>query len=275
MKFQVLIDNDTLHDDLKTEHGLSIYLETDRLKYLLDTGGSHLFIENAKAMEIDLTQIDYVFISHGHLDHIGGLLPFLKINSKAKVIISQNALQQSYFSVRNNKRSISTNDDFTPYFERFVFIDEFLQIENEVHVFKCNCKQFELPRANITLMKDVNGQIAHDDFNHELVFVYGNRHLFVYTGCAHSGVLNILNEIHQKINMPVKILIGGFHLIDGNYETKSEIEEIAKQLNENYPLTKFLTGHCTGVNAYHLLKQKLDIRLSFFYTGLTVIEPNT
>ena len=69
----VLSDNRTNNKLLQTEHGLSVYLECPSGKYLLDTGASDLFIRNAKVLGIDLADVDYCLISHGHNDHIGGL----------------------------------------------------------------------------------------------------------------------------------------------------------------------------------------------------------
>ena len=73
MKWTVLSDNRTNNNLLKTEHGLSILLETEKHRILLDTGASDVFIRNAEKMDIDLSTVDYVFISHGHSDHAGGL----------------------------------------------------------------------------------------------------------------------------------------------------------------------------------------------------------
>ena len=86
MKWTVLADNRTQNSSLQTEHGLSILLETDRHRILLDTGASDIFIRNAERLGIDLSIVDYVFISHGHSDHAGGLRHFLTINDKGKVI---------------------------------------------------------------------------------------------------------------------------------------------------------------------------------------------
>ena len=93
MKWTVLSDNRACNDQLQTEHGLSILLETDKHRILLDTGASDVFIRNAERlrvgatagmqMGIDLSKVDYVFISHGHSDHAGGLKHFMAINEKA------------------------------------------------------------------------------------------------------------------------------------------------------------------------------------------------
>ena len=73
MKWTVLSDNRTNDSQLQTEHGLSILLETDKHCILLDTGASDVFIRNAEIMGIDLSMVEFVFISHGHSDHAGGL----------------------------------------------------------------------------------------------------------------------------------------------------------------------------------------------------------
>lgn len=84
MRLVVLADNRTLSRDLQTEHGLCVYLETDQHKILLDTGASDIFIQNANKLNINLQAIDYVFISHGHSDHIGGYLIFWKSTEQLK-----------------------------------------------------------------------------------------------------------------------------------------------------------------------------------------------
>jgi 7,8-dihydropterin-6-yl-methyl-4-(beta-D-ribofuranosyl)aminobenzene 5'-phosphate synthase len=86
MQWTVLSDNRTSNPALETEHGLSILLATERYKILLDTGASDVFIRNAEQLGIDLSDVDYVFISHGHSDHAGGLRYFLEQNQRAKVI---------------------------------------------------------------------------------------------------------------------------------------------------------------------------------------------
>ena len=96
-EFVVLADNRSNNTELLSEHGLSVYVETENHKLLLDTGKSNIFLMNAQKLGIHLEDVDYVFISHGHNDHIGGLPFFLQINEKAKVIVSSLVPQQQYF----------------------------------------------------------------------------------------------------------------------------------------------------------------------------------
>jgi 7,8-dihydropterin-6-yl-methyl-4-(beta-D-ribofuranosyl)aminobenzene 5'-phosphate synthase len=278
MKIVVLSDNRQLQEELGNEHGLCIYLETEKYKCLLDTGASDMFIQNAEKMVIDLQDVDYVFISHGHSDHTGGLNAFLELNTKAKIILSNKALSQHFFSNRKGLHEISTQINTVNYPDRFIFIDGVTKFENEIVAFPCQQDLYPLPKANDTLMTEDENGLKPDNFNHEIAVCFGIDDLLVYTGCAHHGVLNILNSVQNITGKRISTLIGGFHLMDGfpgQYETEEEINEIAGSLAADYPETMIYTGHCTGDKVYSLLKTKLDTKLKSFYTGFTLfIQPS-
>jgi 7,8-dihydropterin-6-yl-methyl-4-(beta-D-ribofuranosyl)aminobenzene 5'-phosphate synthase len=85
MIIKVLAENTSATNDLCSEHGLSLYIETKGHKLLFDTGASAFFAENAIKMNVDLSAVDLAVISHGHYDHGGGLKTFLNINTCARV----------------------------------------------------------------------------------------------------------------------------------------------------------------------------------------------
>ena len=76
MKWTVLSDNRSNDSRLFTEHGLSILLEAEQHRILLDTGASDVFINNAEQLGLDLSTVDYVFISHGLLRPLDAILPY-------------------------------------------------------------------------------------------------------------------------------------------------------------------------------------------------------
>ena len=76
MKIVTLIENTACRDDVRPEHGLSLYIETGRHKILFDAGQTDRFAENARALGVDLSQVDIAILSHGHYDHGGGLMRF-------------------------------------------------------------------------------------------------------------------------------------------------------------------------------------------------------
>ena len=225
MKWTILSDNRSSDSRLSTEHGLSILLETERHKILLDTGASDVFIKNAEQLGIDLSDVDYVFISHGHSDHAGGLRYFLEYNRQAQVIVSPDAMGGKFFSKRGNLHNITT---------------EWPEIDD-----------------------DRNGDYIHDDFRHELaLYVDG----LLFTGCAHSGLENILAACPWHVHT----VVGGFHLLDGQ-ETDEELVALAQRLKERYPETRFYTSHCTGDNVFDVMKVVMGKQLQSFRCG-TMIE---
>ena len=255
MKWTILSDNRSSDSRLSTEHGLSILLETERHKILLDTGASDVFIKNAEQLGIDLSDVDYVFISHGHSDHAGGLRYFLEYNRQAQVIVSPDAMSGKFFSKRGDLHSITTEwpeiDD-----DRLISIDQTCEIAEGLHAIAHIPQIHPMPRGNQKLY-------VHDDFRHELA-LYADGLLF--TGCAHSGLENILAACPWHVHT----VVGGFHLLDGQ-ETDEELVALTHRLKANYPETRFYTSHCTGDNVFDVMKVVMGKQLQSFRCG-TMIE---
>ena len=262
MRWTVLSDNRSDDSRLTTEHGLSILLHTDRLMILLDTGASDVFIRNAEQLGIDLSAVDYVFISHGHSDHAGGLRNFLEYNQKAQVIVSPDAMSGKFFSKRGNLHSITTEWPEIGE-DRLVLIDQTCEILEGLHVIAHIPQTHPMPKGNQNLyVQNANGDYIHDDFRHEqALYVDG----LLFTGCAHSGLENIL----AACPWPVHSVIGGFHLLDGQ-ETDDEIKALAQGLKAKYPETQFYTSHCTGDNVFGVMKDVMDEQLQSFRCGTVI-----
>ena len=286
LKWTVLSDNRSDDSRLSIEHGLSILLQTtnereqcdaciniaerggarrsqtERHKILLDTGASDVFIRNAEQLGIDLSDVDYVFISHGHSDHAGGLRYFLQHNQKAQVIVSPDAMSGKFFSKRGNLHSITTEwpeiDE-----DRLVLADQTCEILEGLHVIAHIPQTHPMPKGNQNLyVQNANGDYIHDDFRHEqALYVDG----LLFTGCAHSGLENIL----AACPWPVHSVIGGFHLLDGQ-ETAGEIKALAQRLKAKYPETQFYTSHCTGDNVFEVMKNVMGEQLQTFRCGTII-----
>lgn len=278
MNFTLLIDNNQHPEQqLLSEHGISIYFEQDNYKWLLDTGNSPLFIQNAKSLGVDLTDIDFVLISHAHKDHTGGLAAFLEINAKAKVFLSANIPDQRYFSFRQgDKRDISL--DFSvieKHWHRFNWIEESAYLSENVAVITNILNPFPTPRANSTLFIEKKQQLMPDLFQHEIALaIQSDNGLLVFSGCAHNGLINTIKASADFTGMSVvKACIGGAHLPDKtnetSYESDEEIITIARQVKEQFPEMMLLTGHCTGRHAQRLLKSVLGDNMDVFYSGYT------
>lgn len=262
MTWTVLSDNRTNDNQLETEHGLSILLETEKHRILLDTGASDVFIRNAEKKGIDLSTVDFVFLSHGHSDHAGGLRFFMNINDKAKVIVSPHALSEKFYSRRKYLHSITTQwPEGTN--ERLLIVDKTCKIDDDLYIIANIPKIYPMPQGNSHLLVEDGNDYIPDDFRHELA-LYTEGLLF--TGCAHSGLENIL----AACPYPVNAVVGGFHLLD-DHETEDELLNLGQRLKQNYPKTTFYTSHCTGNTVYSILKDVMGDQIQSFSCGTKII----
>ena len=262
MKWTVLVDNRTNNPTFETEHGLSILLETEKHSILLDTGASDMLIRNAERLGKDLSRVDYVFISHGHSDHAGGLKHFMAINKKAKVIVSPDAISGKFYSKRRFLHSITTEWPEIPQ-ERLLEIEHSGNIGDDIYVIAHIPQIHPMPEGNQHLfVQDTQGQYIQDDFRHELA-LYTDGLLF--TGCAHSGLENIL----AACPLPVNTVVGGFHLLD-NHESEAKLSELSYRLADAYPNTQFYTSHCTGDAVFVFLQGVMGNKIHPFSCGTTI-----
>lgn len=95
MKITSLTEN-TCKTGLPSEHGLSLYIETEEHTILFDMGQTDLFARNAEQLGADLEKVDIAVLSHGHYDHGGGLKKFLELNHTAPVYLSRYAFEPHY-----------------------------------------------------------------------------------------------------------------------------------------------------------------------------------
>ena len=85
MELITLVDNLVYGEGLTGEHGSSFLIKTKGKTILFDTGQTNAFINNAAYLAEDLSEVDFVILSHGHYDHCGGLEAFLALNQTATI----------------------------------------------------------------------------------------------------------------------------------------------------------------------------------------------
>ena len=274
VKINVLIDNQPGDDALlECEHGLSFYIETGCSRVLCDMGASEKFISNASRMGIDLSAIDFAFVSHGHADHTGGLPDYLKAFGEKKVYLSERISKEMYFSSRRgSRRDISTERSvFENHQDRLVLLKDSCWITPEIAAVYTDVHEHSQPLGNAFLSKEVYGEESLDNFGHELsLVVLTSEGLVIVSSCSHGGAANIIKSCCRFTGMPrIYAFVGGLHLVDGE-QTTSEVEAFVKEIKTECPDIKIYTGHCTGELAkQELVNRSLDIRI--FKTG-DVIE---
>lgn len=263
MKIKTLIDDASISDKYRSEHGLSLYIQTEKHNILFDVGQSKLFSENAELMGVSIEDVDILIISHGHFDHGGGLKTFLELNQNAKIFINEKAFGD-YFS--SDSRYIGLNKKLKNE-ERITFVGDEFVIDEELKLFTGNNLNKKYEIENHGLLKFENYKSTADDFLHEQYLIVSEKekkHLI--SGCMHKGILNIAKWAK---NENVSTIIGGLHL----YKVKLDesginyINDIAKELLDTQMC--FFTCHCTGQEQFEVLNGVLKDRIKYLSTGTT------
>ena len=272
MKVTTLLENKTTCDTLRCEHGLSLYIETERHKILFDSGASDAFWENAKALGIDLTQVDIAFLSHAHNDHCGGLLTFLAGNRITKVYLQKESFGDYYVVTPEKREFIGLDPKLREYAGRFVMVEGVTRIDDELTLFSGIRTHELLSEANATLRERIGEEYPRDAFRHEQdLLVTENGKTALFAGCAHSGIVNILNRAEEILGRAPDYVFAGFHLYNptlGQSEPRALVDAVGGRLCA-LKGTRYVTGHCTGDDAYAWLREKLGGRLAYMATGTT------
>ncbi|HHX78297.1 MAG TPA: MBL fold metallo-hydrolase [Acholeplasmataceae bacterium] len=272
MIIKCLTDNIAYKESFLSEHGLSIYFEVNNKKILFDTGATDVFIKNSKQLKVELKDVDFLIISHGHYDHGGGLEEFLNINSKAKIYIQKTAFNDFYsLQEDNTTRYIGLDKSFLNN-ERFILIDNEFEINNFLTIFSKVSEKVLFPSGNKHLLVYKNHQLEQDGFTHEQYLIVKEKDKVVLvTGCSHKGIINIINECKKTYKLEIDYVIGGFHLFSHSKsisEEESIIKEYSSILLENDII--YYTCHCTGEEAYKLLKKNMGKKINYLSSGMDI-----
>lgn len=277
MIVSVLVEN-TAGDSLCGEHGLCLFVEFNGRHYLIDTGASGLFAENAEKMGIDLNTVDMAFLSHAHYDHSGGYPAFFARNGHAKVYLQESSRNRHYFKIAGPiKKYIGIPEGILDtYDDRFAYVDGAARVDDGVFIVPHSSKGI-LERAIHTHMCVViDGQTRYDDFRHEQTVVFEEADgLVCFNSCSHSGVDIAVREVEGAFpGKRIKAYFGGFHMmgmtgISSCSYSREEVLRVAEELMAS-SAAKFYSGHCTGKIAYEWLKERMGSRLEAFQSGKVI-----
>lgn len=271
MIIKTLVENTSISESIASEHGLSLYIETKNYKILFDVGESNLFLVNAEKLDVNISEIDYLIISHGHYDHGGGLRRFLQENAKAEVFIHNLAFQKHYAFRSNDEIDYIGLDEDLKTDKRIIYTGDRFFINKGIYVFSNITHKGPLPKSNSGLLTEDNGQLIDDIFLHEQnLVIEEDDETVLITGCAHNGIINIIKHFYDMRGHMPSYVIGGFHLssrLVGNENTET-IDNIAEYLMD--AKAKYYTCHCTGIEPYKQLKATMGDRIDYLKTGSVI-----
>jgi len=230
-------------------------------------GYSDVFIKNAQKMNIHFWDLDYLVLSHGHLDHTWGLVPLIKLYTEAKIekidyhkptLITH---PSSFFTkkVKDLKQigSVISQEELGKHFK--------VQLSKEpVWLTKKLIFLGEIERKNTFEAKNPIGKVVKGNFEEDDYLIddsalayRSSKGLVIITGCSHSGICNII-EYAKKICGDDRIIdiVGGFHLLNPG---KKQLEGTLKYLEKIKP-REVHACHCTDLKSKIALSQVINLK---------------
>ncbi|HOV86364.1 MAG TPA: MBL fold metallo-hydrolase [Syntrophobacteraceae bacterium] len=274
-KITVLCENTVASPGFLGEHGFAALVETPEETILFDTGQGFGLVQNALRLQKDLRRVTRLVLSHGHFDHTGGLLSFLGIHGPCDVTAHPDVLVERFrwMPVGSEEKPLSIG---IPWHEaylttrgaRFRWQREFAEISPNVFI------SGEVPRKTAFETGDPkfvvrkNGQWAPDPFLDDYsLFVVTPRGLIVLLGCAHAGLINILNHAVEKTGEErIHAIVGGTHL---GFSPEVQTEDTLRALRK-YRIEVLATSHCTGQRPVARLAAEFGDRFAFGHVGFVL-----
>src|ERR1700726_2152994 len=264
-KSQITILYDAFGTDpsMAKDWGFSALVEIAGRRILFDTGNdADIFAANVKAKSVDLTNLDFVVLSHRHSDHMAGLNYVLSVNPPGKVYAPKEGFGIYGSSLPS---SFYRKDDSLPpqmrYYDgkppevlkfgaawrgaNFELIDKTTEIVPGITL--------------IALVSDAPGTKELKELSLAINTVEG---VVLVVGCSHPGIERIV-EAAAAINPRIHIVAGGFHLVVAPDDV---VAKIVAALKNTFKVENIAPGHCTGEPTFAALKQAFGS--SYIYAGV-------
>jgi 7,8-dihydropterin-6-yl-methyl-4-(beta-D-ribofuranosyl)aminobenzene 5'-phosphate synthase len=241
------------------EWGLSILVEADGMRILMDTGLSFSAVHNAQLLGIDLTKVDRIALSHGHADHTGGLREVLRRRGKVEVIarpeiwapkyvLRDGETEEQYNGIPFSREALESHGARFNLAREPVHISDNVMTTGEIPMLS----GYEDIENN--LFTKEGGVLRPDKLADDLALIIDiGFGLVVILGCAHRGIVNTLRHAQKLTGKElVYAAIGGTHLFRASDE---RIEHTIADLRE-MGIQRLGVSHCTGFRASTRLAQE-------------------
>ncbi|MBD3217834.1 MAG: MBL fold metallo-hydrolase [candidate division Zixibacteria bacterium] len=272
LRITTLVENSTACALAKAEWGLSIIIEAGETSYLFDTGASDLVIQNAETLNIDLSGIDGIVLSHGHWDHTGGLLSVLKrtCQKDIPVIAHPGVFNRKYYYNKDTKKykyigiphRTELLEDAGARFKLSsgpIWLSDDIAVSGEVPL----TTDFEKVSDEM-FVKTENGFIQdplEDDYS---MYIRTDLGLVIILGCAHRGMINTIKNGQDLMKTDrIHMVIGGTHLGPAPEMQVDKTIETLKEMDTR----KLGPSHCTGLPVAGKLAREFGDRFFFNTAG--------
>jgi 7,8-dihydropterin-6-yl-methyl-4-(beta-D-ribofuranosyl)aminobenzene 5'-phosphate synthase len=275
MKITILCENTVGRRVGLGEHGFSALIETDHGNYLFDTGRGESVVRNSLELNKDLRTVKKIFLSHGHYDHTGGLPEVLKLRGEVDIHAHPNVFLDRVHVVEENGKE--TNRFVGIPYKRsyleslganFILNKDFFEVEEGIFLTGEVPRKTSFEKLDPKLFTEIDGKTNPDVFlDDQSLILNTERGLLVILGCAHSGIINILNHIINKTGKDkFYAIVGGTHL---DFLASEQLEESIKALRK-IQIEKIGASHCTGMSGAFRLHQEFGDRFFYGHVGSTL-----
>lgn len=255
---------------LGAEWGLSIYIEYEGHRILLDTGAGPLFAQNADSLGIDLSRVEFGVLSHAHYDHADGMGEFFLRNDHAPFYLQEDCGEDCYD--QNEDGSLKyigiRRGILKEYANRIVTHSQRFSPLPGVTLLPHTTPNLKEKGLKAHMYRQIGSGTVPDDFGHEQSLIFETEQgIVIFNSCCHAGADLVVTEAAAAFpDRPIYAIIGGFHLFDTPEE---EVRAFANRLRDT-GVKHIITGHCTGQEGFDILKEELGDLVLQTEVGLTL-----
>ena len=259
IEITVLVDNNA-DQGFMAEHGFSVLIEHNNQRILFDTGQCDALFHNAKKLNIKLTELDSIILSHGHYDHGGNIEWLLTNNPSCHLYLHPDCLKKR-FSIIPEKppknislpaSAVSAINKIST--DRITFTQGQLPITSSVYLSGEITKKQTLEQFSGPFYLDKQATIIDPLSDDQSLWIETNQGIVVITGCCHAGIENTVKQIQKQSSaQPIHTILGGLHLHNANEERLLHSVEFLKSLL----LKNLYPAHCSGEKAQNQLVNNL------------------